>query len=345
MPGGNDASGINFDVKRISKMQIQITHEDLKEIFIQHSYDQHYAFQKDGVTERTIQIKNTFANGAHREIFFEGIHIGYGDICLGQPTRLRFETDYETVEMHFTLSGTSETKITGMPQYQFASNYHNIFYAPQVKGRISFTDLRSKLLEIYLQPTLFRKYIPEGHLFDRFMDHIRLQAPTQMNRRNLPVTAKMMHIIRDILDDTIDRPFKRLFLEQRILELLLLQLEQINGSEGKAVDRISPNDREKIFEAKNRIEAGFQSPCSLIDLARTVGTNEFKLKKGFKQLFGTTVFGMIADLRMEHARQLLLSREKNINEISEIVGYKNATHFTQAFKRRFGVTPGKYTKN
>ncbi|MBP1650338.1 MAG: AraC family transcriptional regulator, partial [Bacteroidetes bacterium] len=103
-------------------------------------------------------------------------------------------------------------------------------------------------------------------------------------------------------------------------------------------------DIDKMHHAKEIILKQLYNPCSLIDLARQIGTNEFTLKKGFKEVFGTTVFGMVSDIRMEEAKALLLSGEKNVTEISELIGYKHPAHFNTAFKKKFGITPGKFLK-
>jgi AraC-like DNA-binding protein len=73
-----------------------------------------------------------------------------------------------------------------------------------------------------------------------------------------------------------------------------------------------------------------------------VGTNECTLKNGFKRLFGDTVFGYLFDYRMEMARNYLLDTGKTMQEIAELVGYEYHSHFTTAFKRKFGVSPQEY---
>ena len=74
------------------------------------------------------------------------------------------------------------------------------------------------------------------------------------------------------------------------------------------------------------------------------GLNEFKLKKGFKELFGTTVFDYLYDLKMEYAKQLLAADEVLVNEVSGMVGYRNPNHFSTAFKRKYGMNPTQLRK-
>lgn len=84
--------------------------------------------------------------------------------------------------------------------------------------------------------------------------------------------------------------------------------------------------------------------CSLIELAHHVGTNEFTLKKGFKELFGTTVFGFWTDAKMNQAKLMITEQDMSISEVSDSIGYKNPRHFSAAFKRKFGVIPSQFKK-
>ena len=74
-------------------------------------------------------------------------------------------------------------------------------------------------------------------------------------------------------------------------------------------------------------------------MAQYVGTNEFTLKKGFKELFGTTVFNFWNDAKMAEAKKMLLNGSMNVSEVSDLVGYKNPRHFSAAFKRKYGMIP------
>ena len=70
-----------------------------------------------------------------------------------------------------------------------------------------------------------------------------------------------------------------------------------------------------------------------------------KLKEGFKQIYGTTVYGFLFDYKMELARKLLESRAHNVNEVGLKVGYSTASHFIAAFKKQYGITPKKYIQS
>ncbi|MGE5943073.1 MAG: helix-turn-helix domain-containing protein, partial [Flavobacteriales bacterium] len=72
------------------------------------------------------------------------------------------------------------------------------------------------------------------------------------------------------------------------------------------------------------------------------GLNLKKLKEGFRQIYGDSVFSFLFDYKMEVARKLLESGENNVNEVGLKVGYSTASHFIAAFKKKYGTTPKKY---
>jgi AraC-like DNA-binding protein len=80
-------------------------------------------------------------------------------------------------------------------------------------------------------------------------------------------------------------------------------------------------------------------PGTLLDLSHTIGLNDFKLKRGFKQLYGVTIFEFLIQARMEKARQLLQNADMTVHAVAIAVGYKNISSFTVAYKKKFGQLP------
>lgn len=96
---------------------------------------------------------------------------------------------------------------------------------------------------------------------------------------------------------------------------------------------------EQIEAAAALLKQNLENPPALSALARHAGLSETTLKRGFHQVFGTTVFGYLRARRMEHARTLLQSGEATVLEAAELVGYSNPSNFASAFRREFGVNP------
>jgi AraC-like DNA-binding protein len=99
---------------------------------------------------------------------------------------------------------------------------------------------------------------------------------------------------------------------------------------------------QKIRKAKKIILDRMTDPPSLEQLSVEIGLSLKKLKDGFKQLYGDTVFAYLLDHKMDEARRMLNSQKYNVNEVGLKLGYSTASHFISAFKKKYGTTPKKY---
>jgi AraC-like DNA-binding protein len=63
-----------------------------------------------------------------------------------------------------------------------------------------------------------------------------------------------------------------------------------------------------------------EAPLSLPELAGYAGINETKLKRGFRKVYGTSVFGYLRNQRLDKARILLETGDMNVSEVAYSVG-------------------------
>lgn len=151
-----------------------------------------------------------------------------------------------------------------------------------------------------------------------------------------------------------------MYLESKALELASLVLEQESEIQmsGCATSRkdalanyklgdryiqpLNPRTLEQIHYARTLLLRNLHSPPSLVDLARQANLNEYNLKRGFRQVFGTTVFGYLHDYRLEQARQLLETGNMNVVKVAQTVGFASRSYFATAFKKKFGLNPKDY---
>lgn len=154
--------------------------------------------------------------------------------------------------------------------------------------------------------------------------------------------------MRVALEQIINCPFtgltKKIYLESKCLEIIALKLEQLAAGENNSTKAtaLKRDDIDRIHYAKEILAQNLDNPPSLIELARQVGLNDYKLKLGFRQVFGTTAFSYLHQQRMEKARQLLLEGQMNVKEVARAVGYTNQSHFATAFRKQFGTNPKSY---
>ncbi|NJL47120.1 MAG: helix-turn-helix transcriptional regulator [Leptolyngbyaceae cyanobacterium SM2_5_2] len=157
---------------------------------------------------------------------------------------------------------------------------------------------------------------------------------------SLPVTPAIETTVRQMLQCSYRGLTQSLYLEAKSLELLALFIDACQEGAPQPAP-LSRDDRDRIHHAQQIILNHLQTPPSLIDLARQVGLNDRKLKEGFREIFGTTVFGYLTQQRLDRACQLL-AQQYSIAAVAAAVGYASATAFSGAFRRRYGVSPKAY---
>lgn len=133
---------------------------------------------------------------------------------------------------------------------------------------------------------------------------------------------------------------RRLYLESKTLELLAFSLDRLVEADVGTGISLSHDDVERIREARRVLFRDMVDPPTIKGLARLVGVNEFKLKKGFREVFGCTVYQSLRIHRMESARTLLEDTDMTVGAVAAQVGYTNMSHFSSAFRAHYGVNPG-----
>ena len=157
------------------------------------------------------------------------------------------------------------------------------------------------------------------------------------------ITPSMAVALSQILQHQPNSLMSRLYLKGKVYELLSLYFNPTEATDvAECPFLVDEENVRKIRNAKKIVLERMTNPPSLQDLADEIGLSLKKLKEGFKQLYGSTVYQFILDHKMNHARQLLGSGSYNVNEVALQLGYSNSSHFIDAFKKKFGTTPKKY---
>ena len=160
------------------------------------------------------------------------------------------------------------------------------------------------------------------------------------------ITSAAQLVLQQILSCPYQGSIQQIYLEAKALELIALQSAQLlDSSEPKRSYRLKPSDVERVHHAKALLARQLENPPSLLDLARAVGLNDCTLKRGFRQVFGTTVFGYVRQQRLKKARQLLSNSEMSVADVACAVGYSHPGYFAAAFKREFGTSPKRFSSS
>ncbi len=139
---------------------------------------------------------------------------------------------------------------------------------------------------------------------------------------------------------------RTLFYESKVMEVFSLIISnEVVKHERCDVVALSPYELQKIKDIPQMLlKQPFELP-NLLSLAEKLVINPKKLTKGFKLVYGDTIFSYHRKLALSRAASMLLNTDNTINEIAYDSGYSSPSNFCAAFKKQYGVTPLKYRES
>lgn len=179
-------------------------------------------------------------------------------------------------------------------------------------------------------PDLLKAALADHHQADYFQSH--------------RMSAVMSATVKQLLNCPYRGLSQRLYLESKAIELVSLYLDHLSASRESQppATSLKADEVDRILTARDILLAQATNPPTLLDLAHQIGLNDRKLKQGFRQVFGTTVFGYLHRYRMQQAQRLLLMPSATIASVAQSVGYRNPEAFSVAFRRTFEIGPKAY---
>ena len=157
-----------------------------------------------------------------------------------------------------------------------------------------------------------------------------------------PLCKRKRNILDGLLNHSYTGSLENIFINAKIHEVLLYSLDCLvdDKEEGFTCKFLADESgREKIYKARDILLQHIGDPITIRELSRKVAINECYLKKGFKEVYGTTIFDFYQQQRMEHAKYLLYEKGLSVTDVSALLGYSSISHFSTAFKKHTGLKP------
>lgn len=204
---------------------------------------------------------------------------------------------------------------------------------------------RVSLVHLHIRPDAISLLDPEA---TKQLPRTLTDAITRRDRpfyfQSCSMTPVMAATVQQLLHCPYQGLSQRLYIEGKTLELIGLYFDELlsNHCSRRQVSDPSNDESDRIIYARDILLSRVADPPTLLELSHQVGLNDRKLKQGFRQVFGTTVFGYLHQYRMEQARKLLLMPGAKIAVVAQAVGYGNPEAFSVAFRRTFGIAPKAY---
>jgi AraC family transcriptional activator of pyochelin receptor len=301
-------------------------------------------FNTNKLVENVMEINLPFADAKMQQWYFDGIRLGYSDWHYKNQVEMEWKGDLDMVTLYFNIKGktTIGNKDFERP-YELGKYQHNLFYSQTGAGTLKNDDLHINTFMIQFTKDAFLRVTQDANdVLKRFGDNVMAGKTVALCNNSLYMDINMLTTINAVVNCNYREGLKKMFLLSKSIELLVLQAEAYNSFQNSPARYLKTEyDKERIIYARDYLIRHLDMPPSLFELSRVAGINEYKLKRGFKETFGNTVFGYLSDTRLELAKTDLLEKKKSASEIAFELGYSSVQHFSNAFKKKFGVSPNK----
>ena len=309
-----------------------------------------FAITKPDRFERCWSCPQNIGKGNFQKIEIRsGFDIWISD-CLFEKEILFYLQDHPSVLVFgFWLSGHARSSLVHRKKaLELSQGQQGVFYFPhpaassQVEAHVPM-----RCIEITIRPEQLFFYL-EDHMFplpEMLQKAVRQECDDAF--WHIGNITPAMHVA---LHQIVTSPYcglaRRLYLESRALELIAHQLSRFSASapSGAIPPAMHSGDRERVDLAKKLLVRDMEHPPGLKELARAAGMSHPKLNRCFRRAYGMTAFQYLRNERLNRAREMLEKQGMTVTETSYAVGYDSISHFSQAYKKRFGISPGIYSR-
>lgn len=221
-------------------------------------------------------------------------------------------------------------------------------FSPEISGQVNIrAEHRLRIFSIHVSPARLSDYF--GGKFN-IGPHALRDIVAGCDQASFFHTARMTGRMETAVNQVLNCPFsgalRQVFLEGKAMELITFKLHQLilPVPEAGTPPKLDRDAYARIKKAAQILTGNLEAPPGLFDLAREVGIGHTRLNVGFKQVYGTTVFGFLRHARLEKAGELLASGHMNVTQAAYEVGYSSLPSFSKAFSAYFGLSPAAYQK-
>lgn len=252
------------------------------------------------------------------------------------------EIDSSFIQFHFCLKGSAKF-IFNDGRYALEVSEENslLLYNTQVDLPLNLElNPNSWLVSVVMTIRKFHS------LFSREADYIPFLSKDNKDKKYYSqeaVSPAIAVILSQMMNYNLHPSIKELYIKGKVYELISLYFNKSTDADIEQCPFLVDEDNvRRIRKAKEIMIARMAEPPTLNELSDEIGLSLKKLKEGFKQIYGDSVFSFLFDYKMDYARKMLESGQHNVNEVGLKVGYSTASHFIAAFKKKYGTTPKKY---
>ncbi|AWX44665.1 Exoenzyme S synthesis regulatory protein ExsA [Flagellimonas maritima] len=283
------------------------------------------------------------AKGSYKEILLEeGFYILKIQNDTEDIKRIEREINSSFIQFHFCLKGKS--------QFYFNDGQYHLEVSEE-NSLLLYNTQKDLPLHLNVSPDTWllsiimtiRKF---HSLFSNEADYIPFLSEGNKEKKYYSqeaVSPAIAVVLSQLMNYNLHPSIKELYVKGKVYELISLYFNKTQNADLEQCPFLADEENvRRLKMAKEIMISRMSEPPTLAELSKEIGLSLKKLKEGFKQIYGDSVYGFLFDYKMEYARKMLETGSHNVNEVGLRVGYSTASHFIASFKKKYGTTPKKY---
>lgn len=259
-----------------------------------------------------------------------------------EPKKFTRNIDQSYIQFHFCVKGSSKFLFnSGNYKLPLEEEHSLLLYNPEQDLPLNLElEPKSWIISLLISIKKFHSMFSQEAGYIPFLSIENLDKKYYKDGN---ISPSMAIVLNQLMNFNLMPTVKALYFKGKAYELLSLNFNRTEDANiAQCPFLVDEENVLKIRKAKDLVISRMAEPPSLQELATEIGLSLKRLKEGFKQIYGDTVYSFLFDYKMEFSRKLLDSGEFNVNEVGLKVGYSTSSHFIAAFKKKFGTTPKKY---
>jgi AraC-like DNA-binding protein len=276
-----------------------------------------------------------------------GIHVNIVNCRMNQDwflCRRKSREEFYTLRFHeLTIPDTLEIRI-GKERLRESHTTRSIAYLTNTLSDWSYLATKGtvyKGIDILFNAVWLAGYLGLENIDDVLSTYLALQVE---NVHTEPLDSEYRRLMQEITEVEDGNPMRLAVIQNRIMLLIERFFLRIYERKKNSYFHValSKADIDRMMRVEGELTRDIFEPAPTISqLAKMVSISESKLKKDFKLIYGLPVYEYFQKIRMQAAKDKLLTGGHSVKEVAIELGYLNLSNFTIAFKKEFGLLPSK----
>jgi len=276
-----------------------------------------------------------------------GIHVNIINCRMNQDwliCRKKIREEYYILRFHeLTIPDTLEIRI-GKERLKESNTTRSIAYLTNTLSDWAYLGAKGTIykgIDVLFDAVWLAGYLGVGNIDDVLSTYLSLQVE---NVHTEPLDSEYRRLMQEVVEVDDNSPMRLAIIQNRIMLLIERFFMRIYERKKNSYFDVplSKADIDRMMQVEASLTRNIFEPAPTINqLSKMVSISESKLKKDFKLIYGLPVYEYFQKIRMQAAKDKLLSGVHSVKEVAMELGYSNLSNFTIAFKKEFGLLPSK----